>query len=280
MGTVTHTKVSVVPDGTDTNQIQPSDWNADHVVSGTFAPSAHNHPQSDVTNLTTDLAAKAPLASPTFTGDPKAPTPAAADNDTSIATTAWVQTEIAAKAPLASPTFTGDPKAPTPAAADNDTSIATTAWVQTEIAAKAPLASPALTGNPTAPTATAGDNDTSIATTAFVHQAKRSEVVTALTDGATPALDASLGNMFTLTAAGNRTIAVPSNPTNGQKIVIIHLASGADRTLALNTGAGGFRFGTTITALSATTSGKKDYIGAIYNGADSKWDVVAYSKGF
>ena len=32
----------------------------------------------------------APLASPTFTGDPKAPTPATADNDTSIATTAYV----------------------------------------------------------------------------------------------------------------------------------------------------------------------------------------------
>jgi hypothetical protein len=32
----------------------------------------------------------APIASPTFTGDPKAPTPTAGDNDTSIATTAFV----------------------------------------------------------------------------------------------------------------------------------------------------------------------------------------------
>jgi hypothetical protein len=32
----------------------------------------------------------APLASPTFTGDPKAPTPSPGDNDTSIATTAFV----------------------------------------------------------------------------------------------------------------------------------------------------------------------------------------------
>lgn len=39
----------------------------------------------------------APIASPTFTGDPKAPTPAAADNDTSIATTAWSQTEKVAE---------------------------------------------------------------------------------------------------------------------------------------------------------------------------------------
>ncbi len=38
-----------------------------------------------------DPALKADLASPAFTGDPKAPTPAADDNDTSIATTAFVR---------------------------------------------------------------------------------------------------------------------------------------------------------------------------------------------
>lgn len=104
--------------------------------------------------------------------------------------------------------------------------------------------------------------------------------VVTLTDGATPALDASLGNHFLLTAAGDRTIAVPSNPTSGQKITIAHKASGANRTLALNTGTGGFRFGTDITALTATTSALTDYIGAIYNSADNKWDVVSYVKGF
>jgi Pectate lyase superfamily protein len=79
----------------------------------------------------------ASLASPTFTGDPKAPTPATADNDTSIATTAFVKaqgylvsTDLSTYAPLASPTFTGDPKAPTPAISDNDTSLATTAFVK------------------------------------------------------------------------------------------------------------------------------------------------------
>jgi hypothetical protein len=46
--------------------------------------------ESDVTNLVSDLALKSPLASPVFTGDPRAPTPAPGDNDTSIATTAFV----------------------------------------------------------------------------------------------------------------------------------------------------------------------------------------------
>ncbi len=59
--------------------------------------------QSDVTNLVSDLAAKAPLASPAFTGTPTAPTPAASDNDTSIATTAYVQTELASFSPAAAP---------------------------------------------------------------------------------------------------------------------------------------------------------------------------------
>lgn len=104
--------------------------------------------------------------------------------------------------------------------------------------------------------------------------------VVTLVDGATPALDASLGFMFTLAAGGDRTIAVPTNPTNGQKIVIRHLASGGARTLALNSGAGGFRFGSDITSLTATASGKTDYIGCIYSSIDSKWDVIAVTKGF
>ena len=50
--------------------------------------------QSDITNLTADLALKAPLDSPVFTGDPKAPTPTAGDNDTSVATTSFVVTAL------------------------------------------------------------------------------------------------------------------------------------------------------------------------------------------
>lgn len=111
----------------------------------------------------------APLVSPTFTGTPAAPTPAGGDNDTSIATTAFVQGELAAKAPLASPTFTGAPAAPTPSPGDNTTKLATTGFVKaaidvvlggvsaafdtlseiaTELGLKAPLASPTFTGTP------------------------------------------------------------------------------------------------------------------------------------
>jgi len=48
--------------------------------------------QSQVTSLTTDLAAKAPLASPALTGTPTGPTATAGTNTTQLATTAFVQT--------------------------------------------------------------------------------------------------------------------------------------------------------------------------------------------
>lgn len=105
--------------------------------------------------------------------------------------------------------------------------------------------------------------------------------VTTLTDGATVDLNAATGNVFLLTAAGNRTINATTNAVSGQKMIIAHKASGADRTLTLTTGSSGaFRYGTDITALTATTSAKTDYIGCIYNAADSRWDVVAVIKGF
>lgn len=186
--------------------------------------------------------------------------------------------DLAAKAPLVSPALTGTPTAPTAGAGTSTTQLATTAFVTTADNLKAPLASPALTGTPTAPTAAISTNTTQLATTAYVMDAR--EKVIALVDGATPALDASLGNEFTLVAAGDRTIAVPTNARDGKKIIIRHQASGGTRTLALNTGAGGFRFGTDVPSLTITVSGKWDYIGCIYNATDSKWDVVAYVKGY
>lgn len=51
---------------------------------------------SSVTALANQVASKAPLNSPTFTGSPKAPTPAVGSSDTSIATTAFVRLQVPA----------------------------------------------------------------------------------------------------------------------------------------------------------------------------------------
>jgi hypothetical protein len=152
------------------------------------------------------LSAKAPLASPTFTGSPTAPTAVAGTDSTQIATTAFVNqaiagfgagdmakstydtdndgkvdaAEVADAAPWAG--ITGKPTSFTPSTHSH--SIAQVTGLQTALDAKAPLASPALTGSPTAPTATAGTNTTQIATTAFVASA-----IGALIDAAPGAMD-------------------------------------------------------------------------------------------
>ena len=58
----------------------------------------------------------------------------------------------------------------------------------------------------------------------------------ALTDAATIAVDLSLGNNFTVTLAGNRTLGAPTNATAGQSGVIVVTQDGTgSRTLAFNT---------------------------------------------
>ena len=152
------------------------------------------------------LSAKAPLASPTFTGSPTAPTAVAGTNSTQIATTAFVNDAIAGfgAGDMSKSTYdtdndgkvdaaetadavpwsgiTGKPTSFTPSSHSH--SVAQVTGLQTALNAKAALASPALTGSPTAPTATAGTNTTQIATTAFVAAA-----IGALIDAAPGAMD-------------------------------------------------------------------------------------------
>lgn len=111
----------------------------------------------------------------------------------------------------------------------------------------------------------------------------RLNTVTALTpSGTNVPLDASLGTVFTITNSGNPlTVLAPTNPVNGQRILIKHTASGADRTLSLTTGSSGsFAFGTDFTGLTVTASGKSDYIGCVYDSSASRWHVIGYAKGY
>ncbi|ECB0001951.1 probable variable tail fibre protein [Salmonella enterica] len=133
----------------------------------------------------------APKASPTFTGTPKAPTPAAGNNTTQLATTAFVQAALTTLINGAPATL--DTLKEIAAAINNDPKFSTT--INNALALKAPLSSPALTGTPTAPTAAQSVNNTQIATTAFVKSA-----IAAMVGSAPAALDtlnelaAALGN--------------------------------------------------------------------------------------
>jgi hypothetical protein len=100
-----------------------------------------------------------------------------------------------------------------------------------------------------------------------------------LTDAATIAVDASLGNLFTVTIAGNRTLGAPTNPKQGQMIVFrITQGVGGSHTLGYNAI---YRFSTDIPSPTLSTgAGDVDYLGFIYNEADTKWDCIGKVFGF
>jgi hypothetical protein len=104
------------------------------------------------------LDAKAPLASPTLTGTPAAPTAAADTNTTQLATTAFV----VGQASSATPGMSGT------AAVGTSLRYARGDHIHPTDTSRAPIASPTFTGTPAAPTAAANTNTTQIATTAFV----------------------------------------------------------------------------------------------------------------
>ena len=126
-------------------------------LSVAVANDSHTHDGRYYTETETNgfLNLKANLASPALTGNPTAPTQAANNNSTRIATTAYVQTELSALiggAPAALDTLNE-----LAAAIDDDASYASS--ITTALAAKAPLASPTFTGTVTTPNLTIGSGN-------------------------------------------------------------------------------------------------------------------------
>jgi len=112
-----------------------------------------------IANLQSSLNLKAPLASPALTGNPTAPTTSAADNSTTLATTAYVKSLAGAANPLMDASV---------AAVGTSYLYSRQDHQHPSDSSRAPLNSPNLTGSPTAPTPTVTDNSTALATTAFV----------------------------------------------------------------------------------------------------------------
>lgn len=172
----------------------------------------HDNGGSDVEVTISSLAAKAGLASPTFTGTPAAPTAAQGTNTTQIATTAFVNAEIAAdtaaKAPLASPTFTGTPAGPTASVGTNTTQLATTAYVQAEVGQSIQAHDADTTKNDVANTFTAAQTLNAGLTVDGPYK-QVSEAVSALD------IDLSTGNYFTKTISGNSTFTFSNPPASG-----------------------------------------------------------------
>ncbi len=113
----------------------------------------------------------------------------------------------------------------------------------TDISAKANIASPTFTGTVTIPsgasiadigtTIQAYDADTAKTDVAQTFSAAQRGTIATLTDGATITPDFATANNFTVTLAGNRTIANPTNLTAGQSGSIFLVQDGTgSRTAA------------------------------------------------
>lgn len=233
---------------------QSGDYTAAHIANTPAGGIAAVTVQNALNELDNE---KAPLASPTFTGTPAAPTAAGGTSTTQIATTAFVAAAVSAlinSAPGALDTL--DELA---AALGDDANFAAT--ITAALAGKASLTA-----------------DNSLSGKQIFGKATVSTPVT-LTDAATIATDASLGNRFRVALAGNRTLGNPTNPSDGQQCVweLIQDATGG-RTLALDTK---FALGADITAVTlTTTANKRDFLTATYNSAADKWYVIGFIKGY
>ena len=102
--------------------------------------------------------------------------------------------------------------------------------------------------------------------------------VVALTDAATIAVNAALGNVFRVTLGGNRTLGAPTNPTDGQTIDFEVTQDGTgSRTLAY---ASAYEFSTTVTSPTLTTAaGKVDLLTFRYSAVASKWRCLRVVLG-
>jgi Major tropism determinant N-terminal domain len=100
-----------------------------------------------------------------------------------------------------------------------------------------------------------------------------------ITDAATIATDASLGNYFRVTLGGSRILGNPTNLVDGQRLTweIIQDATG-NRGLTLGSM---FAFGTDVMSyVPSTAAGKTDIIGGIYNQTAAKIYVVSIVRGY
>lgn len=101
--------------------------------------------------------------------------------------------------------------------------------------------------------------------------------VVALTDAATTTIDATLGNVFTWTIAGNRTLAFPTGLKSGQEIVIVITTSGASRTITY--GSGWYKPSTLSVQPNAAT-GKIAVLRARANGDGTKLFITHFYNDY
>jgi hypothetical protein len=118
-----------------------------------------------------------------------------------------------------------------------------------------------------------------LASGATVEPGALTPAVVQLTDAAMITVDASLGNDFRVTIAGDRTMASPVNAENGQQIIFqVTQGSGGPFTLTWDSG---YEFSSDLPQPALSTgAGQTDLLGFVYNGFLGAWLMAAFVNGF
>jgi hypothetical protein len=99
-----------------------------------------------------------------------------------------------------------------------------------------------------------------------------------LEDAAEIDIDASLGNYCRVVLGGNRTINLPSNPTDAQPLTIEIIQDGTGgRTLTWNSG---WNFGSDSSPVLSTAPNKRDLAGFVYNAPAEEWFYLGARSGY
>lgn len=130
-----------------------------------------------------------------------------------------------------------------------------------------------LNGNDALKLPLAGGTTTGVVT----FQKAASFAATSITGTGTVTPDGTLGPTFYTTVSGALTLNGPTGGVDGQKVTF-RILNDASHSVTLATGSGNFRFGTDITSYTNSVS-LTDYIGAIWNSAASRWDIVSIIQG-
>jgi len=113
---------------------------------------------------------------------------------------------------------------------------------------------------------------------ALAHTHLVSPATVVLTDAATIAVNATLGERFRVTLTGDHTLGNPTGAVDGQMLLfeIIQDGSGGQALTLGNkfNDPNGYFTG------QSTAAGKRDKLGVQYNQADDQFDVLAFAVGF
>lgn len=201
-------------------------------------------------------------------------------------TTTALSAALALLAPLNSPGLTGNPTAPTPATNDNDTSIATTAFVQTAVATASPLVTRAIFRNVQANGVGSGETLTATAWTQRVLNNTATNTIAGATLGSNQiSLPAGTYEVSAEAQASEAASISGTNAVYNHRLRLVNVTDSATIFVGPNTAA--FVSGTTVSAaLNAdfqgvfTLAGTKSIrIDSWVNGVSNSNGGVASSSG-